>query len=139
MGYSYDARTRRLCCDSCGAADGTTRRRNCPAGYCPAYAMCASCWTDPEKRAAFKSYHVEQDCAGSMARAAAEWAEVAAAKATGAYVFCASVYADSTRETVRCWFRNSSDRTKELVVPLAVRETLTRTSTYDAALAAVSS
>ncbi len=42
MGYIYEHRTNRLCCDCCGQAGGV-RKRRCPHGYCPAAALCAKC------------------------------------------------------------------------------------------------
>lgn len=41
MGYCYQGR--KLVCDSCGGV-GTTRKRPCPFGYCPARAACADCY-----------------------------------------------------------------------------------------------
>lgn len=59
MGYCYDARTGRLACDSCGAAEGETRKRTCTARvthvdstgqrvalpYCPPPALCPACYS----------------------------------------------------------------------------------------------
>jgi hypothetical protein len=64
MGYSYDRASGRLCCDRCGE-DGGVRRRNCPAKYCPAWAICATCWKDGEVKSAWLAAHV--DCPERMA------------------------------------------------------------------------
>lgn len=133
MGFCYQMSGGRklLCCDVCGTAGGV-RKQRCPAGYCPAVAVCPACRAKPETMARLRAYHVDNDCAGASARFAAAEAAVATAQANGAHTFCASVYDDSTRQTVRCWFRNAAGDEKEAVVTNAVRDTLTRTSTYEA-------
>lgn len=136
MGFCYetDWRTgkRRLVCEACSAADGTVRKVACPGGWCQADALCVGCRKDPEVKARRAEAHA--GCAAAKARYAAECAAVDAVLATGAHVFCASVYADSTHETVRCTFRAADGDTKDLVVSNTVRDTLTRTTTYAAAL-----
>ena len=42
MGYCFEGR--RLVCDGCGRAEGTTRKRKCPEGWCQAAALCPECW-----------------------------------------------------------------------------------------------
>lgn len=55
MGYSFDGKTGRLCCDSCGASNGKTRKRTCPykvqyfdgtcsLPYCYPSALCPDCY-----------------------------------------------------------------------------------------------
>lgn len=41
MGYSYDMKTKKLCCDCCGTAGA--RKRKCPHGWCPPPALCKKC------------------------------------------------------------------------------------------------
>ncbi len=41
MGYSYECKSGRLCCDSCGQAGATKCR--CPFGWCPPPALCTHC------------------------------------------------------------------------------------------------
>jgi hypothetical protein len=139
MGYCYEWKggSRLLCCDVCGTSGGV-RKVRCPAGYCPAVAMCEACRKDPAKMAELKAYHVEADCAGNSARFDAERAAVAALQAAGEYVFCASSYEDgSDRTQVRCWFRKTDgEPTKVLVVSAALRETFEATTTYASALTA---
>lgn len=64
MGYSTDIKGR-LVCDSCGEADGTVRRRNCPQGWCQPDCICSTCWSDPDKRNDWKQWHIDHDCAGA--------------------------------------------------------------------------
>lgn len=138
MGFSYQVTggSRLLCCDSCGHAGGV-RKVNCPAGYCQATALCERCRKDPAVKARLKESH--EGCAAAHARFTTTRDAVAALEAAGEYVFCASVYADATRATVKCWFRNDpKQETKVLVVSNEIRDTFTQTTTYDAALAGVS-
>lgn len=128
MGFCFQ--DGKLVCENCGAVGGV-RKVPCPAGYCQADALCAPCRKDPEVKAKLRVAH--GGCAEAHARFRAEQEAVAAVQATGAYTFCASLYADSTRETVRCWFRNAAGDTKEMVVSNEERDKLTRTSTYDEA------
>ena len=93
MGYSYgmDARGRftRLACDSCGAADGTTRKRTCrfkvryfeggALPYCPAPALCPACFT---KHGGSKGIHGDS-CRDGAARSQAREDERGRRRAAG--------------------------------------------------------
>jgi hypothetical protein len=72
MGYSYDRATGRLCCDNCGM-DGGVRKRRCPAGWCPPWALCPACWTRDDIRARWKGAHAT--CQASSDEFAAKEAE----------------------------------------------------------------
>lgn len=56
MGYTYEHRTNRLCCDKCGNAGGV-RKRACPCGYCPATALCQECNKEVRVSGAWKEWH----------------------------------------------------------------------------------
>lgn len=129
MGFSYQVEgvRRVLCCDVCEHAGGV-RKQKCPHGWCQATALCEGCRKSPEVRAKLAASHA--GCAAASAKFAAEQATTAALQASGEYVFCASVYADSTHETVKVWFRGATGETKETVVTAALREQFTSTTTY---------
>jgi hypothetical protein len=93
MGYSYCARTNRLCCDACGAADGNTRKRTCPhkvtyavggrmgggsLPYCSPSALCASCYTKHKAT-------LHEGCKAGAARSNAKEQEKAVRFAAGEY------------------------------------------------------
>lgn len=65
MGYSFDS-CGRLSCDNCGAAEGTTRKRRCPSGYCPSWALCPTCWKTVRQAGTWKDGH--KHCAAAHAR-----------------------------------------------------------------------
>ncbi len=87
MGYSYDARTGRLCCDSCGI-DGGVRRVRCPFGWCPADALCAECRVKYASRTT-KETHRANGCEASSDRFHAEEAEKVRLLEAGELVRCA--------------------------------------------------
>jgi len=85
--YSFDGK---LSCDSCGAAEGKTRKRRCPHGWCQAAAICAQCWSDTVKRARFKASHVENDCKGKSAEFHTREARREELEVAGTHVRCAA-------------------------------------------------
>lgn len=64
MGFCYPGK--KLVCENCGAAEGTTRKRRCPSGYCYPAALCKKCWADKTIRAKFNAFHIEHKCAEKM-------------------------------------------------------------------------
>jgi len=88
MGYSYDARTGRLCCDACGDASGTTRKQTCPhrvhyaeggsLPYCYPSALCKTCY-------ATRKATLHDGCADGAARQTAQQQIRAAKLAAGEY------------------------------------------------------
>lgn len=83
MGYCYCARTGRLACDACGAANGKTRKRTCPhrvhyaeggsLPYCQPAALCPDCYAkhkptlhDGCKDAAARETQRQQDRAAML-------------------------------------------------------------------------
>lgn len=137
MGYSFESRGGRslLCCDSCGTAGGV-RKVPCPAGYCPAVALCAGCRKDPVKKARLAAMHVENDCKGASERFAAKLAAEAAVLATGAYAFCAALNVSGTGgEKVAMTFRNQDGDTKTMIAGVAVYQRCSRTTTFEEAMA----
>jgi hypothetical protein len=67
MGYSYETRTGRLCCDVCDKA-GDVRKYKCPFGYCPAIALCPDCKAKHPEYVS-KAGHRKQGCEKSMNKA----------------------------------------------------------------------
>lgn len=61
MGYCYNSKNQ-LVCDVCGHANGTTRKRKCPHGWCQPAAICKSCWNKPEIKEQYKQYHITHEC-----------------------------------------------------------------------------
>lgn len=86
MGYSYCARTGRLACDSCGAAEGNTRKRTCPyrvqyaeggsLPYCYPSALCKACYAKHKAT-------LHADCEAGAAKRTAEEATKRARLAAG--------------------------------------------------------
>lgn len=66
MGFCYE--NGKLVCESCGEADGTVRKHQCPQGWCQPSAICSTCWSDPVKRQEWKQWHIRADCAGASAK-----------------------------------------------------------------------
>lgn len=114
MGYSYDMQNR-LCCDQCGKAEGTTRKRPCPSGYCPAVALCPECnhavrhdgvIGDGGRRITWRAMH--EYCDAKSEAFAAEEARRAALMRAGTPVRCAALgYHDGTGR-VRVLFEHLS-------------------------------
>lgn len=120
MGYSYEInyRTGRrlLCCDSCGAADGTVERKRCPHGYCPPITMCKGCRTDPVKRAELKAYHVTAGCKELAAAFDASEAAKKAALDSGEFVLCSAI---NSGDGVKATFRDKVGKTVDLMMSKA--------------------
>lgn len=95
MGFCYQGK--RLVCDNCGAAEGTTRKRRCPSNYCYPSALCKKCWTDKEIRAKFNKYHIDNDCAGKMQASQDKRDKEAAMIAAGAFIRCSALGQDDGR------------------------------------------
>jgi hypothetical protein len=67
-----------LDCGQCGVADGTVRKRRCPAdNYCPAAQLCPSCYAAARRDGQWAEWH--RDCARGKAAYEAELAARAAA------------------------------------------------------------
>jgi hypothetical protein len=135
MGYCYELRGGRklLVCEACEKADGTVRRKACPAGWCPADALCSGCRKDPAVKAKLAEGHA--GCAEASARYRAEKAAEEALLAAGEYVLCARATVERG-VSVKITFRNAAGDTKDLVVTSALSATTNRLSTYDAVLSA---
>ena len=103
MGFSYQGR--RLCCDKCGRADGTVRRRHCPHGYCPTYAVCRACWSAGE-REKNKAYHKAAGCQEKHEAFEAQLRERAELMEAGVPVRTAAV---NDGQVVKVWFRTASE------------------------------
>lgn len=92
--YSYSGK---LVCDHCGAAEGTTRKRKCPSGYCYPVALCKKCWDTPEIRQKFKQYHIDNKCADKHAAVMADRAREATMIESGEFLRCAALNAGPGR------------------------------------------
>lgn len=84
MGYSYDARTGKLCCDSCGNIGGV-RKRTCPhkvdgMPYCSPSALCSACYAKYRDT-------LHDGCAEAAARSQARADEENAALACGSHLW----------------------------------------------------
>jgi len=108
MGYSYDARTGKLCCDSCGHTGGV-RRFQCPFNWCPAPALCPDCAKQKRERLS-KAAHRKAGCEEYSRRHRESCQRHEAALQAGHWVRTAAV-TDSTPEQpdrVKVWFRNAN-------------------------------
>ncbi len=106
MGYCYEHRTNRLCCDRCGQAGGVIKRQ-CPHGYCPSPALCRKCNAEVRADGTWKKHHA--NCkAGHDAFVARENA-VKALLAHGAYVRCSAL--NAANGLVQVLFENQAGET----------------------------
>jgi len=113
MGFSYNARTGRLCCDGCPSFTGV-RKRPCPSKYCPAIALCKECWKGKPGKAS-KRYHIEARCKEKHEAFAAHLAEEAARQATGEFIRSAALSQDDG--SVKVWFRSATAEKAFLMSP----------------------
>ena len=109
-----------LCCEVCGAADGSVRKRSCSYGYCQATALCTSCRSDGSVLASLRDY-CDAHCLEASRVWAAECAAKDAALASGAHVFCSALNAGSL---VACSFRDAAGALVTLEVSREVYEAL---------------
>lgn len=104
MGYSFDQRGR-LACDVCGQAEGKTRKRKCPHGYCPAVAACPGCFKTIKADGRWTKAHAT--CAASAAEYDAREAKQAAVLNAGGFVRRSAMgFSGDTGELVRVIFSN---------------------------------
>ena len=92
MGFCYEGR--KLVCDCCGASG--SRKRKCPFGYCPALAVCKTCWASKFAKGAWKADHVKHGCDKKHAAYMAKEAEKAAMLAEGKVLRCAAMGVNDT-------------------------------------------
>lgn len=104
MGYSYGRNEKGnyvLSCDSCGNIGGVLKRK-CPHNYCPAPALCPSCWI--ERRGELKAYH-ETHCKAASERYAAQRQREKDLMENGEFIRCAALSHD---DRVKVIFRGKS-------------------------------
>ena len=98
MGYCYEHRTNRLCCDKCGNAGGV-RKRACPCGYCPATALCQNCNKEVRVSGQWKEWH--KNCQASQDEMARRDLERQTLIQHGQYVRCSALNADDASHSDR--------------------------------------
>ena len=126
MGFCYEGK--KLVCDNCGAAEGTTRKRKCPHNYCYPTALCKKCWSDPAIRAKDKAHHINNDCAGKMQASRDHAAKEVAMREAGAFIRCSAMSAKDGR--VHVIFRGNNSEigkymAKETYDAIGLREIAT--------------
>ena len=108
MGYSYGKNFRGrtvLSCDSCGNVGGVLKRK-CPFHYCPAPALCPSCWI--KRRGELREYH-EKNCKFSSKRYAEQRRRESNLIEGGEFVRCAALGFD---DRVKVIFRGKNNEEK---------------------------
>ncbi len=88
MGYCYNARTKKICCDCCGQS-GNARKRACPCGYCPATALCVECNKAVRNDGRWFKWH--QDCKKNSDEFKARNNREKALKESGVHVRCSAL------------------------------------------------
>jgi hypothetical protein len=104
MGACFD-RAGRRCCDKCDKAGGA-RVRKCPAGYCPAPALCGECWALVRASGDWARWHA--DCPAKHAAFVAAEAARAAALEAGAFLVCSAMSRREAGGLVQVCFRNKA-------------------------------
>jgi len=107
MGYCY--RGKRLVCDVCGNADGTSRKRKCPYGWCYPPAICKSCWNKKEIRDKFHQYHADHECQKSSRETNEKYQKEQDMIDGGKYIRCSALSVDDN--IVHVIFRGKTNNT----------------------------
>lgn len=105
MGYSYEVRTGRLCCDSCGHAGA--RKVPCPHGWCQAWATCTAC-----RPAVLARDHSTCEAQAAESRARREREQELLRQ--GKYLRVAAL---REGEKTKVWFRNSTGTERVYLMP----------------------
>ncbi len=89
MGYCYGYKSKKLVCDCC-STEGA-RKRKCPCGYCPATALCPTCYKAVKSDGRWVKAH--ENCQKGHDEFVARDNRELALLASGAYVRCSAMNA----------------------------------------------
>lgn len=107
MGYCYDARTGKLCCDVCDSSE-EVKKYKCPFGWCQAIALCAECRKKHPEYVS-KEYHRKHGCEQSHQEAVRQKAEYQALLNAGKFVRCSALsHSERPDLNVKVIFRGRS-------------------------------